>query len=415
MDAKTGQILSEKNSQTQAPPASTTKVMTAIIALENGDLERKLVASFSAVKDIGKDGMNIGIVQGEELTLKDLLNALLVRSANETANIISENLAPNKSEFMKYLNRRAKEIGAKNTFFVNPCGKDSEDDDINHLSTAYDLATMAKHALTFPVFREIVAKKMCTIPPTNKFDKPRYLATTNKLLGEGYNSTYYSKINGIKTGFTDKAGSNLITSASDKNGNELIVVIMGYRNGVIFEFAKELLEYGFKDFTYTDIVEKNTIQKSIFISQYPDQQIQLLSGNNLKIILPKNPEIKWNVEKKEYLNPIPETPIKIGDNLGHIEYFVNDLPVGIVNLISNTNVIPNSISSKYLKGIDFKMIFKYLIYIVLGVFAGFVLFILFLIFSKKLRKYKFRIKKKKRKTKHCHKHSHNFKYFKKYN
>lgn len=346
IDAKSGQVLTEKNPNKKALPASTTKIMTAVLALENGDLDRKLIASYEAVNDIGKDGMNIGIVAGEELRLEDLLNALLVRSANETANIICENLAPSKEDFVKLMNKRALELGALNTHFVNPCGKDSDTEDIGQLSTAYDLARIAKYALTFQKFREIVSKKLCKIPPNNKKDADQYLANTNKLLQNAYKSDYYSNVTGIKTGYTDKAGNNLISSAVNSSGTELIAVVMGYRGSNIFQFSKELLEYGFKNFVPNKLIEKGTFYQTIVSPEDSSKSIQLVAGSDMSALFPKSTLESWTVDKKEFLNPTIKAPIKLGEQLGYIEYTVNNSLVGIVPIVSNTEIQKKNISIK---------------------------------------------------------------------
>ncbi len=139
IDSKTGQVLFEKASDAKRLfPASTTKIMTAALALENGKLDAMMTASQEAIYDIGKDGSNIGIMAGEQLSLENLLKALLISSANETANIIAENLCATRQEFVDLMNQKARELGASDTHFVNPCG--AHDD--NHYTTAADLAKM---------------------------------------------------------------------------------------------------------------------------------------------------------------------------------------------------------------------------------------------------------------------------------
>jgi len=211
IDSKTGQVITERNADVKLRPASTTKIMTAILALENGKLDQIMNVSKEAVYDIGEGGMNIGIMPGEDnLTLGNLLNAMLIKSANETANIIAVNIGGSKSVFVDMMNKKAAELGASNTHFVNPCGKDDAKEDANHLSTARDMATIARYAMTLPKFREIVSKEYYNdMPVTNKHKKWDVLRTTNKLLWSTNTYSYtidnmkhsYT-VNGIKTGYT---------------------------------------------------------------------------------------------------------------------------------------------------------------------------------------------------------------------
>ncbi|GAE90587.1 D-alanyl-D-alanine carboxypeptidase family protein [Acetivibrio straminisolvens] len=208
IDSKTGQVLAEYNPDFKTYPASTTKIMTAILALELGDLDQIMTVNQSAIDDIGPGGMHIGLLPGEQLELRYLLDALLVRSANETAYVIAENLCSSRQEFYNLMNEKAKELGATNTNFLNPCGIDNGEKGKNHLTTARDLAKISQYAMTIPQFREIVQKTIIKIPPTNKHSEEVIVGTTNRLLlyeKSRYKSEYFSKVTGIKTGYTDRA------------------------------------------------------------------------------------------------------------------------------------------------------------------------------------------------------------------
>ena len=239
IDSETGAVIAEQNADVKIKPASLTKILTAIVALENGDLKQEMTVSQAAVNDIGRGGMNIGIMAGETgLTLENMLNVMLIKSANETANIIAENLAPSRSEYIDMMNKKAVEIGAVNTFYVNPSGKDTEKDDAPHLTTARDMAIMARYAMTIPEFRTIAATEYYHGMPasTNKHADgwdPLVLRNTNKFLW--YDNTYTYEVNeveheytvtGMKTGYTSAAGNNLVISATGEDGMELICVVM---------------------------------------------------------------------------------------------------------------------------------------------------------------------------------------------
>ncbi|HPZ06006.1 MAG TPA: serine hydrolase, partial [Clostridiales bacterium] len=167
VDAHTGDVLCEKDSRKTLYPASTTKIMTAILAIEQGNLDEIMTASQSAIDAIGYNGSNIGIIPGEKIPLESLLQAMLISSANEAANIIAENICDSTEEFFELMNRRAKELGAVETHFSNASGIH----DPMHFTTAADLACIARHAMTLPEFREIVSTHSFTMPATNKRSK----------------------------------------------------------------------------------------------------------------------------------------------------------------------------------------------------------------------------------------------------
>ena len=350
VDAKTGQVLHEHNANDRLYPASTTKIMTAVMALEKGNLDAMMVASQAAVFDIGRDGMNIGIVAGEEIRMGDLLNALLIRSANETANIIAENLAPSRAEFMEQMNKRAHELGATNTNFVNPSGKDSDRGDVNHLTTASDMAKIARHAMTIPKFRETVASKGFTMPASNKHQAsfwPAYSNTNKLLLFERFKSPLF-EATGIKTGYTDRAGVCLVAGGANSEGMELISVILGVKNAPadsVFSYTKTLLEYGFKNFAMQKIVEQNQLVKNVPVADAADNAtLDLISSKTLSSVLPLDKDA-WNLVSRENINPEITAPVNQGDILGYIEYERNGILLGKVDIIA-ASTIEKSVKAK---------------------------------------------------------------------
>lgn len=349
IDSDSGQVLCSKNPDEIVYPASTTKIMTAIIALEKGNPEAKMTASQSAVDDIGKDGMNIGIMAGEEMRMKDLLNALLIVSANETANIIAENISRSLDEFATLMNEKAAELGATATHFDNPCGKHSR----NHYTTAGDLAKITRYAMTIPAFKEIVSKEyLQTLPSTNKHDKWPILRTTNKLLWDNnhYQYIYNNEekiftVNGVKTGYTDQAGHNLVSAGTNDEGMELISVIMGvtgYDSGKgVFTYSKELLKYGFENFGKFKIADAGKILKTVTVADASDNtRLNLLTSGDVFAILPHD-HSKWQIEKKVFINPEIKAPVYQGDKLGRIDYYSNATFLGSNELIASRTVSLN--------------------------------------------------------------------------
>jgi len=335
IDTRTGQVLCEYNADERLYPASTTKIMTAILALENGRLDQVMTASAEACYDIGKDGMNIGIIPDEKLVMEDLINAMLIQSANETANIIAENLAGSRQEFVDMMNRKAEELGAGNTHFTNPCG--AHDD--NHYTTARDMSKIALYAMTIPEFREIVKKESYEMSPTNKHPSwDTLLYSTNKLLRNPNTNKF--KVTGIKTGYTNPAGYCLVASA-EKDGLELISVVMGVDPSQdfdsVFKYSRTLLEYGFDNFGFVEIVKEGKVVGSVTVNNGDkDVPLNVLTADNITVlakITGGGPVVK----EEKFIRPL-KAPVNKGDIVGYAEYWVDGVKAGKINLIAENNV-----------------------------------------------------------------------------
>lgn len=348
IDSKSGQVLAEQNADIKLHPASTTKIMTGIIAIEEGNPDTVMNVSKAAVRDIGPGGMNIGIMPGEDnLTLENLLNVMLIKSANETANIIAENIGGTREQFVEKMNKKAAEIGAVNTYFVNPCGMDNASEEANHLSTARDMAIIARYAMSIPKFREIVCKLYYNdMPITDKHSKWGILQNTNKLLWDINSYPYVLNgvkekytVNGIKTGFTSAAGENLVSSAVSKDGMELIAVVMHVnQNNKQFTYTKGLFKYGFENYSVQKIVDANQIIKTIDInSGKVIEKLDLITASDLNAVLPVN-KSEWGIMENEKINRDIKEPIKKGDILGQIEYKRNGVTLGSVNIVASRNI-----------------------------------------------------------------------------
>lgn len=388
MDAKTGSVLYEYNPDVRLRPASTTKIATALVALKKGELSQVMTASQEAVSDIGVGGMNIGIMPGEQLTLDDLLHALLIVSANETANIIAENLFSSREKFMEEMNNTAAEAGAKNSTFTNPCGIDEYEKDANHYTTARDLALIAKECLTFPAFRDIMSqKKLDMLPPTNKHEKWNVLNNTNKLLGQSFNygpdtgdDRNQFTITGMKTGSTMRAGANFVGSAVNKEGLELISVVLGVNNQpgrTVFDFTEKLLRAGYENYSNQMIIDRNTIIQNVVVKDAADDgKLDLVTNGKLEAILP-NDKALWDkdLEKKVTIKQDLKAPITKGTVLGNILYKKNGITLGQVNIVSSRTV-DQSLKAKtknYVNKVTESPVFKYVSIAVIVVICFFIM------------------------------------------
>lgn len=337
VDSKTGQVLYEYNSNAKGLyPASTTKIMTAALAIEKDKLDTVMTASQAAVDDIGKDGSNIGIMAGEQITLENLLQALLISSANETANIIAENTCATRQEFVDLMNSKAKELGALDTHFVNPCGAHEP----NHYTTVGDLAKIARYAMTFPKFREIVKKVNYQLPPTNKHATWPVLATTNKLMQSTKSDKY--EIIGIKTGYTGPAGYNLVSAAVNAEGMELISVVMHVKNdgaqSNVKKYTKELLDYGFDSFSLVTVESDNKVYRSVTVEDSDDgAPLDLVTKGEVKYVLPKNVSA-GTIQEITHINSPITAPVNKGDYMGSVEFKNNGTTIGKVDLLASRDV-----------------------------------------------------------------------------
>lgn len=342
IDSKTGQVLAEHNPHLKTYPASITKVMTGILAVELGDMDQIMTVNQSAIDDIGPGGMHVGLLAGEQLELRYILDALLVRSANETGYIIAENLCSTRQEFYDLMNEKARELGATNTNFLNPCGMDNGKNGENHLTTASDLAKISRYAMTLPAFRETVKKTLIKIPPTNKHTDEVIVGSTNRLLiysNSRYKSDYYTRVTGIKTGYTDKAKYCLVSSAENEEGTELIAVVLGVDNyDMVFEYSKQLLEYGFKNYSMEKVVAGNSFIRSVPVSDAAgNHNLDLLASQDLECLLPNNKE-NLNYEIEQHINSNISAPVKEGDVLGFIEVKIDSTSLGKVDAIASRDV-----------------------------------------------------------------------------
>lgn len=239
-DSKHGRVLYEKNAYTKTPNASTTKILTAIVVAEKCDINEITEIGQNAVSVTGS---KVKFRKGDKITVNDLMNGMLLCSGNDAAIALAEHVSGSVKEFCKLMNSKAREIGAMNTSFVTPHGLDEDE----HYSTAYDLALIAGYALNNSYLANIFSKKTETIYINGV---PRNISTTNEMLH------VYSNADGVKTGFTNKAGRCLVTSATNDDGWQIISVVLGCdTKNFRTQDSKKLLDYGFKMFEIVDVGE----------------------------------------------------------------------------------------------------------------------------------------------------------------
>ncbi|MBE5940414.1 MAG: D-alanyl-D-alanine carboxypeptidase [Lachnospiraceae bacterium] len=324
IDAETGAVLYEKNADDVMYPASITKVVTAIVAIENASLEETVTFSKNSIYSLPYDAARIGIVPGEEVNLLDCLYVLVLRSANEVANGLAEHVGGSEEEFAKLMNEYAKEAGAENTNFVNPSGLHDD----NHYTTARDFAKIAKQAIKNDVFCQVWGEDAYRMPATNKNDKPYSIWHRHNMI-VSTRSAYDERAIGGKTGTTGQAGSTLVTHA--KYGDlSLISVVLKSNTDNVYKDTKKLLDYGFTNFERTTVSDETfgtLLNSGSFFSEYNGI---FKSSSNVIGLVETDIVIAKGTELKEYERKVSYSDTTEGGILANIEFFGNGKFLGSV-------------------------------------------------------------------------------------
>ena len=335
IDARTGNVLYEKNSNQQAYPASTTKILTAYIALTQiGDINTEIIPTKNAVMSVPVGSSLSYFSENEKLTLEQVLFGLLLPSGNDAANIIAEYVSGSNSNFAELMNVTAEKLGATNSHFVNPSGwHDNE-----HYTTAADLAKIAYNAMKIPKFKEIVSQTRYVMPETNVSKVKRTFINTNKLLSSG--EYYYEAATGIKTGYTSQAGNCLVASAS-KDGVELISVAMGGNTvpvgkSAVYLDTINLLNFGFENYHNNQLVAQSNLITTITPKKAGKKTLDIVTDSSINVLVENGDTPVF--DRIISLNEKIVAPIKKGDVLGTLTYTQNDEVVGIVNLVAKTDI-----------------------------------------------------------------------------
>ncbi len=348
MDAVSGQVLYEKNSQEKKYPASITKILTVLIALEhNVDFNATVTMSENAIWGVERDSTLIGLDVGEQVTVKDLVYATMVKSANECAYALAEYVAGDIESFAKLMNERAAEIGCKNTHFITPNGLHDED----HYTTAYDMALITKEALKNETFREIAGTLNYTVPATNLTDETRPLWNGNKMINpaEPY---YYEYCEGGKTGYTMKANNTLITFAK-KDGLELICVIMDC-DGAKYAYSdtKALYNYCYNNYVYYyplsdfsfESTEENATDQNVILNNYysslDHDMIDLSVDKDYALLLNKSVDTTQIEKTVTFYDEAKD------DQLGEITFAYDGEQIGSTPITSTTPSLSSQMSQE---------------------------------------------------------------------
>ena len=337
MDATTGKILYEKNSRTKQYPASITKLMTILLALEHGSLEDEITFSHDAVFSIEPGSAHIAIQEGEILTLEQVLYGIILRSANECANAAAEYVDGSMEKFAEHMTARAKELGCEITNFVNANGLFDE----NHYTSAYDMALIAQELLKNETYRSMMSNTYYLIPPTNKQPEERPLHGQHQMLNEN-SLYYYEPAEGGKTGYTVEAQNTLVTYAK-QGDTELIAVVLKCNGAQHYVDTKTLFEYGFANYQTVKAFSAADLTQNVAITEtYKDKTttldtIAVAPASDVYVTIPKNATIE-NITKAVDCPESASVPVAVGDKLGIVVLSLNGEALATVDLTAQKEV-----------------------------------------------------------------------------
>ncbi|MGL4655388.1 MAG: serine hydrolase [Sarcina sp.] len=338
IDAKTGEILADKNSEKKFAPASTTKVMTALLTLENTKLTDMVT--------IGEnppfaEGSSIALKEGDVYSVENLLHALLLESSNDSAMALAEHISGSEKEFAKLMTQRAKELGAKSTNFVNASGLPDD----NHFTTAYDLSLIMKEALKHQDYTRISQVLSYELPVSKVDNQTKWVNNSTTMYNES-NSNYYKPLIAAKTGYTDLARSCYV-AAAEKNGQVLVSVLLKTENKYDnFKDTRALFDYGFDNFDIIQLYSKGDVVTDITVNE---TQVPLMASKDVFYLVDKTDTTlsrsaktldqtgatpNLNLEQKD----LTKTSFKEGDKILSTEVLIDNEVVAKIPLVSGVTL-----------------------------------------------------------------------------
>ncbi|EOW9527634.1 D-alanyl-D-alanine carboxypeptidase family protein [Bacillus cytotoxicus] len=305
IEQDTGKVLFEKNPNEKLPPASMTKIMTMLLIMEQVEkgklkLEDKVRTSEHAAS---MGGSQIFLEPGEEMTVNEMLKGIAIASGNDASVAVAEHIAGSEEGFVNMMNKRAKELGLKNTHFQNPTGLPAK----NHYSTAIDMAIIAKELMKYPLIRKYTGKYEDYLREDT--DKKFWLVNTNKLV------RFYPGVDGVKTGFTTEA-KYCLTASAEKNGMRVISVVMGAptskeRNSQV----TKLLDYAFGQYTTKKLYKRGEKIQTVQVGKGKKEKVDLVAADNVSLLMKKGEDMD-KIKKEIIAEKKVKAPIKKGDALG---------------------------------------------------------------------------------------------------
>ena len=317
IEAESGDVLYEKDADARRGPASTTKIMTAIIAIERCPLDKVVKVAPEAA---GVEGSSVYLYAGEKITMESLLYALMLQSANDAAAAIAYEVAGGIEEFAALMNEKAAELGLGDTHFVNPHGLDDED----HYTTARELSQIARYAMQNETFKKIVSTKKMSIP-MHDGEATRVLINHNRLLSS------YDDIIGVKTGFTKKTGRTLV-SAAERDGLTLIAVTLA--DGDDWRDHRAMLDYGFEIYENVALCRAGDLETEVHVCGGETDAVTVSAKDDVFAALPKaRGEISVRLELTRFVY----APVNAGENVGKAKFYLDGKLMGETALVAEND------------------------------------------------------------------------------
>ncbi len=321
IEATTGTVVYGKNERMRMHPASTTKIMTALLAIELGDTESTVLVSGKAA---GIVGSSLWLRKGQKMKLGDLIRGTMLKSGNDGCVAIAEHIAGSEKDFVRMMNVKARKLGAMNTRFANPHGLTEP----NHYSTAFDLALMARYGLKYPLFADIVSTREAEVTLTQgESEEKRKLANTNWLLWS------FEGADGVKTGTTAAAGYCLVASAT-RNGVQFISVVLD--SDARWSDSARLLSYGFDKFHVMTFAEKGRTLTKIRVEGGMEPEVGVMPEDDMRIIVPR--ALSHLIEERIILDEPLIAPVGSGQTIGRLAIVFDKEELARVNLVAETSV-----------------------------------------------------------------------------
>ncbi len=321
IEATTGTVVYGKNERMRMHPASTTKIMTALLAIELGDTESTVKVSGKAA---GIGGSSLWLRKGQQMKLGDLIRGTMLRSGNDGCVAIAEHIAGSEKDFVRMMNLKARKLGAMSTRFANPHGLTEP----NHYSTAFDLALMARYGLKYPLFADIVSTREAEVTLTQgESEEKRKLANTNWLLWS------FEGADGVKTGTTAAAGYCLVASAT-RNGVQFISVVLD--SDARWSDSARLLSYGFDRFHVMTFAESGRTLTKIRVEGGTEPEVGVMSQDDMRIIVPR--ALSHLIEERIVLDEPLIAPVVLGQTIGRLVIVFDKEELARIDLVAETSV-----------------------------------------------------------------------------
>ncbi|WP_139904044.1 D-alanyl-D-alanine carboxypeptidase family protein [Clostridium thermarum] len=326
MNAVTGEILYAKNPNDAYPPASTTKILTTLLTLENCELDEILTVGEGPSQ---AEGSSIYLLPGEQLTVRDVLYGLNLQSGNDCAEALAEHIAGSVENFAEMMNKRARELGCENSNFRNPSGLYDKD----HRTSAKDLALILKELIKYPEYLEIASTMTHIIEPNNKSTETRYVWNKNKLL-QPSSKYYYKGALAGKTGYTTQSQHSYVAVA-ERDGQILIVTLVHDSSADYYQDTINLFNYGFSNFKTNNFINKNEILTNYTLND--NTTIPVIAGDNFFYTTYVNSDSKASFKLNLLEETLNSSSIKAGDKIGTADIFLDGKTIGSMEVFSGAD------------------------------------------------------------------------------